>query len=315
MWWWNCCLCWTAELVLAGLLGYLKLAHVRIVALIQAYSETKSLFWAQITAHLWAVPSLFALVLKLVRWASRFFLFSSYRSTPSTLCCLLASRLVQLVARAWPVLEKKEKKSPLKLNIKDHPILKYGWFLKLNGCVLHFKWCCLSHPIKAILSFKFWMVFLSLAAPLTLHLSSVITCQVLSFSEPQQISSATSPVVGPSVYGSGHELSWPADAGSSKKPGFWAAPLTATQVVASQLAKMATIAAIFQMLEILRPYNRASNHLWARSSSIKVSVLTQCSCKSTPAERDEKARMISLFSAKTCKHHTKREIKVKVGKS
>lgn len=53
------------------------------------------------------------------------------------------------------------------------------------------------------------------------------------------------------------------------------------------------------------------NHLWARSPSIKVSVLTQCSYKSTPPEHDKTALMIFFFSAMMCKHHTEREIKGK----
>lgn len=75
--------------------------------------------------------------------------------------------------------------------------------------------------------FTFWILnglFVAanakLGAPLLPHLSFVITCQVLSSSEPLQITSASSPVVGMSVYGSGRELSWPADARSSEKPGF-----------------------------------------------------------------------------------------------
>lgn len=107
---WNCCLCWTAELVLAGQLGYLKLAHVSIVALIQACSET-----------IWALSGL-----KSLHTYKRFPLcpcsqthsvgkqvllvfFISLRS-------LLATILVQLVSRAWAVLEK-HYKLPLKLNI------------------------------------------------------------------------------------------------------------------------------------------------------------------------------------------------------
>lgn len=193
---------------------------------------------------------------------------------------------------------KKGKKSPLKLNINDHPILKYGWFLKLNGCVLHFKWCCLSQKLFYLLNSECFFFFV----PRCSSDSSPLICHYLS--SAVILRAATNHLCHVTSCRTACLRLW-----TRVELTCWCRVIQEARLlsctVASQLAKMAKIAAIFQMLEILRPYNRASNHRWARRPSIKVSVLTQCSCKSTPAERDEKALMISLFSAKTCKHSHK----------